>query len=116
MDELRLLDKTFQGEEKTYEDLAEVVKEKPEMQEEGEWQAQENVLKPGKRKGRSRRDAVEMMKGFKSVKKLIQDKFQKRRMPRRKVKKAQKNISEKDEEIMRQARRELEEFEARGEE
>lgn len=80
-----------------------------------EWKAQEGLLKFGKKRGRTKKDAVSTMKGLKSVKKLIQSKFQK---PRRHKKDSRRINQKRGEEnsVERQAQEDLKEFERRCEE
>lgn len=98
-------------EDKTYEDLTTIKPPAKDTDKDKGWEAQEDVIQTGKRKGRTKRQAVEMLKGLRGVRRLIQSKFQKERhhKPRRQKKPA----SKKDEEIMRQAAEEYEEFEKR---
>ena len=107
VEELELND----GQEKTYEDLTEIRQPEKEVEQDKTWEAQEDSIKFGKRHGRSRRQAVEMMKGLRGVRRLVQSKFGKEVSKRRK----KERPSRKDEEIKRQAAAEEKEYEQRFE-
>ena len=112
LEELRDFEQKWHQEGEEYQDLSHVQRE-PEEEESSarQWQAQDEVLKGGKKQGRSKRDAVQMMKGFKSIQKLVQSRFQKpRRVPR--APRKSKKVTEEDREVEEQARRDLEEFDA----
>ena len=124
LEELRRLEGKFQ-EGGGYEDLGDLHRDAEKKEEDGVWQAVEDGVQAGRRKGRSRREAVEMMRGLRSVKKLLKTKFgedkpqgRPRGRPRihpvkPKIGARKKNLTEEDQEVMRQAERDLEDFNRR---
>lgn len=78
LEEMQQLQGSDEG-EKTYEDLLEIQKPSEEKEKDKSWKAQEDTIKLGNKFGRPRREAVEMMKGLRGVRRLLQSKFQKGR-------------------------------------
>ena len=75
--DLQELEEQWEKGEKQYEDWSGVPPvQEGEMTEDKTWEAQEDLLRFGKKKGRTRREAVEMMKGLKSVRHLVRSKFE----------------------------------------
>ena len=104
--ELRKLEERWQTEGKHYEDVAGDQKdifEEPKETEE-KYEAQEGVIVPKKKFGRTKREAVQMMKGLKSVRRvlkqpIIKPKGRRGRPPKKKIPEEEKE--QKSEEPMR---------------
>lgn len=103
---------------KTYEDVTEQVKQGPEKEHVGErWSVKgECAVRSRGTQGRSKREAVEMMRGLKSMKKVLKDPFLKRKRGRpRKVRSQERTRRAEEEDQDRAVEREIaEEFKDAG--
>ena len=113
LEELQGLEEGWKQQDKEYQDLSQIQRQPEETSKDQGWEAQEGILKYGKRKGRTKRDAVAMMKGLKSVQRLVRSKFQKQKRASPKEPRQRKK-TEKEKRIEEEARRDLEEFEGGG--
>lgn len=96
--------------------MTQTAKDFPERMQEGGWQVQEKGMKAVKNRGRQRREAVQMMKGLKSVKRLVQNKLQKERPYKMKYQAydhSKMKLTPDDYDRIEQAKRDLREFEGR---
>ena len=85
---------------KTYEDVAEQVKQSPEKERTSEkWSVQgECAVRSQNTRGRSKREAVEMMRGLKSIKKVLKDPILKKKRGRKKGVKIDRQMRNRNEE------------------
>ena len=116
--ELRKLEEMWQSEGRQYEDVSESQKEIYEEPKDTDLKfgGQEDALVPKKKIGRTRREAVQMMRGLKSVRRVLKDPIIKPKKKRGRPPKRRNQEVEKQDEEMPQEQIENDELEEKEEE